>query len=117
MGNYGFGDDAGDTDSGSELTKIPLKSNRKTVAPEKLQEAAEGGADLGFVSREPSKKRSASNQANRRTGRRQTEPQDKFLVTGPKRVLDAFKARCDEQNVPYWRMLEELMGPDGDEQT
>ncbi|MEO1110292.1 MAG: hypothetical protein AAFX90_20460 [Pseudomonadota bacterium] len=115
MGNYGFGDDD-DTDSGSEPTKIPLKSNRKTVAPEKLQEAAEGGADLGFVSREP-KKPSAAKKPPRRAGRRQTEAQDKFLVTGPKRVLDAFKARCDEQNVPYWRMLEELMGPDGDEQT
>ena len=114
MGNYGFGDD--DTDSGNEPTKIPLKSNRKTVAPEKLQEAAQSGADLGFVSREP-KKRPTVKPTPRRAGRRQTEPQDKFLVTGPKRVLDVFKARCDEHGVPYWRMLEELMGPDGDEQS
>ena len=103
MGDYGFGGDR------EEETKIPLKSNRQKVAPEKLQKAAKSGVGLGFVSREP-KERAAPKPSPRRTGIRQTEPQDKFLVTGPKRVLDAFKVRCDERNVPYWRMLEELMG-------
>ena len=99
MGDYGFSDD-----NENETVKIPLKSNRETVAPEELRKAAERGAGLGFVSREPNLKPTP-----RRTGRRKTEPQDKFLVTGPKRVLEAFKARCDNQGVPYWRMIEELM--------
>lgn len=107
MGDYGFGEDQ------PEEPKIQLKSTRRAVAPEKLQEAAESGAGLGFVSREP-KKRITPKTVPRRRGRRQTEPQDKFLVTGPKRVLDEFKARCDEQGVPYWQMLEKLMNPKDD---
>jgi hypothetical protein len=102
MGDYGFGDEP--------PKKVKLKSARKPVTTERLSKAAEVGQDLGFVSREPISYARVSKPKPRRVGRRQTEPQDKFLVTGPKRILDEFKIQCDKAGgVTYWQMIEILM--------
>ncbi len=83
---------------------IPPKSKSKASSAT-IQEVAEAGKSLGFVSREASSSKPA-----RRRGRQQTEPQDKMLVTGPKRVIDAFKDYCDrEGSASYCAGLENLL--------
>ncbi len=93
-GKYGFG-------GGIELPKIVSAKPRAVPDQGALKEAVEAGTTLGFVSREPS--------AKRRPGPKRTEAQDKVSIPGPKRVIDQFRAFCNEQNVTLWEGLELLL--------
>lgn len=93
-GKYGFG-------GGIELPKIDSPKPRVVPDQGALKEAVEAGTTLGFVSREPS--------AKRRPGPKRTEVQDKVSIPGPKRVVDQFRAFCNEQNVTLWEGLELLL--------
>jgi hypothetical protein len=93
-GKYGFG-------GGIELPKIDSPKPRAVPDHGALKEAVEAGTTLGFVSREPS--------AKRRPGPKRTEAQDKVSIPGPKRVIDQFRAFCNEQNVTLWEGLELLL--------
>lgn len=89
-GKYGFG-------GGIELPKVDSPKPRPAPDQRALKEAVEAGATLGFVSREPT--------AKRKPGPKRTEAQDKVSIPGPKRVIDQFRAFCNEQNVTLWEGL------------
>lgn len=93
-GKYGFG-------GGIELPKVDSPKSRVVPDQGALKEAVEAGTTLGFVNREPS--------AKRRPGPKRTEAQDKVSIPGPKRVIDQFRAFCNEQNVTLWEGLELLL--------
>jgi hypothetical protein len=93
-GKYGFG-------GGIELPKTDTPKPRIALDQGALKDAVEAGTTLGFVSREPS--------AKRRPGPKRTEAQDKVSIPGPKRVIDQFRAFCNEQNVTLWEGLELLL--------
>ncbi|WP_162559573.1 hypothetical protein [Tritonibacter mobilis] len=107
MTDYGFGSNG--------VPKVELKSTRKPVEPDKIQRAVEEGEELGFVPRSPSKKttkRQSSDTAPVPTSgrrRKKTEPQGKILITGPERVMQRFRDLCDDRDLPYWKVLEELL--------
>lgn len=93
-GKYGFG-------GGIELPKIDSPKLRPAPDQRALKEAVEAGVTLGFVSREPITKR--------KPGPKRTEAQDKVSIPGPKRVIDQFRAFCNEQDVTLWEGLELLL--------
>ena len=89
---------------------LPIPQKNKTKASTAtIQKVAKAGQNLGFVSRETSPTKSV-----RRRGRRQTQTQDKILVTGPKQIIDAFKEYCDREESPsYCAGLGELLSKNG----
>ena len=94
-GKYGFG-------GGIDLPKTtPALNPRPKVDRSSLTEAVKAGADLGFVSREPT--------ARLKPGPKRKEPQDKVSIPGPKRVVDDFRAFCLSRNLTLWQGLELLL--------
>ena len=94
-GKYGFG-------GGIELPKIDHPKPRPAPDQSAVKEAVEAGVTLGFVSREPAA-------AKRKPGPKRTEAQDKISIPGPKRVIDQFRAFCNEQNLTLWEGLQLLL--------
>lgn len=91
--SFGFGDDE---------VQLPKMVKKKPAKAANVQLAVQEGEKLGFVDRGGSKKR--------KTGPKQTEPQGKITVTGPKRVLGRLQSFCDERGgVAYWQAIEELL--------
>lgn len=95
MSKYGFG-------GGVKLPEPAAPKTRKTVDPGALEQALAAGEELGFISREASAPK-------RKPGPKRTEPQDKVSIPGPKRVVDAFRNYCTEENVTLWQGLEQLL--------
>lgn len=94
-GKYGFS-------GGIDLPKTTSKPKpRPQVDRNSLSEAVKAGADLGFVSREPS--------ARLKPGPKRKEPQDKVSIPGPKRVVDDFRAYCRARDLTLWEGLERLL--------
>ena len=94
-GKYGFS-------GGIELPKTtPGPKPRSKVDGNSLSEAVKAGADLGFVSREPT--------TRLKPGPKRKEPQDKISIPGPKRVVDDFRAFCSSRNLTLWQGLELLL--------
>ena len=99
MSKFGFSDSIKEPPA-IELPK-PAKSGKKPDKA-KVAKAVAAGKDLGFVSRE-------GQGTVRRTGRKRTEPQGKLLIAGPERVIEQFRAYCDQEGVSYWAGLEVLL--------
>lgn len=95
MSKYGFG-------GGLDLPP-PSRSSRAraNVEPDSLEKAVEAGKSLGFVCREGS--------TRLKPGPKRKEPQDKVSIPGPKRVVDEFRAFCQEGNLTLWQGLELLL--------
>ncbi|WP_425106613.1 hypothetical protein [Ancylobacter sp.] len=107
MSKYGFPDDEGEA---PPIISLPNpKPKAQKPEPALVAEAVKAGQELGFVPRElPAAERSVK--APRRPGRRRVEPQDKLLVTGPARVIEAFREFCEQENASsYWVALEMLL--------
>lgn len=94
-GKYGFS-------GGIDLPKtIPVSKPRPKVDGSSLSEAIKAGAELGFVSREPT--------TRLKPGPKRKEPQDKVSIPGPKRVVDDFRAFCSMRDLTLWQGLELLL--------
>jgi len=94
-GKYGFS-------GGIDLPKTtPSPKPRPKVDGSSLNDAVRAGADLGFVSREPT--------IRLKPGPKRKEPQDKISIPGPKRVVDNFRAFCSTRDVTLWQGLELLL--------
>jgi hypothetical protein len=94
-GKYGFS-------GGIDLPKtIPSPKPRPKVDGSSLNDAVRAGADLGFVSREPT--------IRLKPGPKRKEPQDKISIPGPKRIVDDFRAFCLTRDVTLWQGLELLL--------
>lgn len=94
-GKYGF-------TGGIDLPKTkPVPKPRSKIDGSSLSEAVKAGADLGFVSREPT--------TRLKPGPRRKEPQDKVSIPGPKRVVDDFRAFCSKRDLTLWQGLEFLL--------
>lgn len=94
-GKYGFS-------GGIDLPKTtPTAKPRPKIDGSSLSEAVKAGADLGFVSREPT--------TRLKPGPKRKEPQDKVSIPGPKRVVDDFRAFCSSRNLTLWQGLELLL--------
>jgi len=75
------------------------------VPKEAVLAAVKAGQGQGFVSRQVQ-----AETPRRKPGPRRVEPQDKLMVTGPKRVLDRIREKADAMGgVPYWQALEALL--------
>ncbi len=98
---YGFG--AGER-GGIELPKITPRP-KHLVAPDALTGAIEAGKALGFVAREVAPEA----EQRRKPGPRRIEPQGKVGIVGPQRVIEAFRAFCDQEDVTLWEGLERLL--------
>ena len=95
MSKYGFG-------GGIELPQPSKDSKaRPKVEPDSVEKAVEAGKSLGFVSREVS--------TRLKPGPKRKEAQDKVSIPGPKRVVDEFRAFCQERNITLWQGLELLL--------
>ena len=91
---YGFG-------GGIELPVPTQFKPRVQVDEAALRSAVEAGERLGFVAREPASKR--------KPGPKRTEVQDKVSIPGPKRVIEAFRTYCTDENLTLWQGLELLL--------
>jgi len=91
---YGFG-------GGIQLPKQDAAPPQSPQERPDLSKALKAGNDLGFVSREPS--------IRRKPGPKRTEPQDKVSIPGPKRIIDRYRAFCQERNLTLWQGLEYLL--------
>ena len=98
---YGFGAAEG---GGIELPKVAPRPKR-SVAPDALTGAVEAGKALGFVARDAA----PGAEPKRKPGPRRVEPQGKVGIVGPQRVIDAFRAFCDQEDVTLWEGLERLL--------
>lgn len=86
------------------LRLAPAKADTP-VPKEAVLAAVKAGQGQGFVSRQVQTEAS-----RRKPGPRRTEPQDKLMLTGPKRVLDRLREKADAMGgVPYWQALEALL--------
>lgn len=86
------------------LRLAPGKAN-SPVPKEAVLAAVKAGQGQGFVSRQ-----TQVDAPRRKPGPRRTEPQDKLMLTGPKRVLDRLREEADSMGgVPYWQALEALL--------
>jgi len=75
------------------------------VSKEAVLAAVKAGQGQGFVSRQVQ-----VDAPRRKPGPRRTEPQDKLMLTGPKRVLERLREKADSMGgVPYWQALEALL--------
>lgn len=82
----------------------PAKAD-SPVAKEAVLAAVKAGQGQGFVARQMQ-----AEAPRRKPGPRRTEPQDKLMLTGPKRVLDRLREKADAMGgVPYWQALEALL--------
>lgn len=107
MSKYGFSDDEDEPPPIISLPSPKPKAQKPEAAL--IAEAVKAGQELGFVPREPPAAERPV-KAPRRPGRRKVEPQDKLLVTGPARVIEAFRDFCERENASsYWVALEMLM--------
>ena len=96
-GRYGFS-------GGIDLPKTkPAAKLRPRVDGNSLSDAVKAGADLGFVSREPTS-------ARLKPGPKRKEPQAKVSIPGPKRVVDDFRDFCSTRDLTLWQGLELLLG-------
>lgn len=110
---YGFG----------KIDLPPPVPGRRTPQPgsETLEQAVEAGKSLGFVDRTPARApvpdvpKEAVSPSRRKPGPKRREPQDKLSIPGPKRVIDAFRTYCAEQDLTLWQGLERLL--DSQERT
>lgn len=91
---YGFG-------GGIQLPKQTAAPPQRPQEHPDLSKALKAGNDLGFVSREPS--------TRRKPGPKRTEPQDKVSIPGPKRVIDRYRAFCNDRNLTLWQGLDALL--------
>lgn len=95
MSKYGFG-------GGIDLPQPSGSSRaRPKIEPSSVEKAVEAGKSLGFVSREGS--------TRLKPGPKRKELQDKVSIPGPKRVVDEFRAFCQERNLTLWQGLELLL--------
>lgn len=95
MNKYGFS-------RGIELPQTtPERPARRKVDTESLSQAVQAGNEMGFVSREPTRRT--------KPGPKQREAQDKVSIPGPKRVTDAFRNFCRERDLTLWEGLELLL--------
>lgn len=95
MSKYGFG-------GGIELPQLSeAPRTRRKAEPDSVGRAVEAGKSLGFVSRE--------GPTRLKPGPKRKEPQDKVSIPGPKRVVDDFRAFCQERDITLWQGLELLM--------
>lgn len=94
-GKYGFGGGI-DLPSSTPEPKKRIKTDHQAVA-----RAVEAGNELGFVSREPSRRL--------KPGPKRREAQDKVTIPGPKRVIDEFRGFCTERDMTLWEGLEMLL--------
>ncbi|MGV8952477.1 MAG: hypothetical protein ACOH2M_15325 [Cypionkella sp.] len=86
------------------LRLAPIKAD-SPVPKEAVLAAVKAGQGQGFVSRQ-----AQADAPRRKPGPRRTEPQDKLMLTGPKRVLDLLREKADAMGgVPYWQALEALL--------
>ena len=95
MSKYGF-DGGIDLPNPSESSKT-----RPKAEPGSVEKAVEAGKSLGFVSRDAS--------TRLKPGPKRREPQDKVSVPGPKRVVDKFRAFCQDRDLTLWQGLELLL--------
>lgn len=94
--SYGFDNLPMDT------LQLPKAVHQTNVPSPAMNNILQAGAELGFISRETTKRR--------RPGPRRTEAQDKITVTGPKRVIDQLKAYCDSKgSISYCDAIAELL--------
>ena len=115
--NYGFDIDFDDLSAAKPLTravptppKSKAKPKPKPVTKPKARRAPKPSQDavaksMGFTSREPS----APVLLKRRRRIQHDEPVDQLSVRGPVRVLNAFIAHCEADNLSYWEGLEALL--------
>ena len=94
MSNYGLDED-------DDFTPPQLPKRATKAAKDVVQTAIKAGNDIGFVPRSVPEKK------DRRFLNK--EPQGKILVTGPERVLDKLRAMSIQNNVPYWKVIEDLL--------
>ncbi len=103
MSKYGFGEE--------EIAPIALPKARRQSSrpePEAVRASVEEGRALGFVPREGAPEPAA--RAGRKPGRRKGEPKTQILISGPTRVLDAFRDYCEAEEVAYWEAIERWLG-------
>mgnify|MGYP004540961331 CR=1 FL=1 len=98
---YGFG---GGQRGGIALPKISSKP-KSHVAQDALTGAIKAGEALGFVARGAAPEA----EQRRKPGPRRVEAQGKVGIVGPQRVIDAFRAFCDQEDVTLWEGLERLL--------
>jgi hypothetical protein len=107
MSKYGFDEEEQVADPAKAI-QLPKPKAKVTdrPAPAEVREAIKAGEKLGFVSREPIESRQS-----RKPGRRKAlEPQDQLLISGPQRILEAFRDYCDAHKISsYWAGLEKLL--------
>ena len=103
----------GFTPEDDDLPQLKPTSKPLRLAPAKVDTpvpreavlaAVKAGQGQGFVPRQVQ-----AEAPRRKPGPRRTEPQDKVMLTGPKRVLDRLRDKADAMGgVPYWQALEAL---------
>lgn len=87
--------------------------------PETLDQAVQAGRSLGFVARDPAVEggpdvpKETAPPVRRKPGPKRREPQDKLSIPGPKRVIDAFRGYCAEEDLTLWQGLERLLEAGG----
>lgn len=101
MSKYGFGDDT------TQIKLPPPKPAAPKPSPTAVADAAKVGEGLGFVPREPQHPPPPPTAGRRR--KRGTEPQDKLFLSGPARVIQAFRDHADAAGLAYWEALESLL--------
>jgi len=111
MSKYGFGDD-------EDIAPIALpKARRQSPKPEPaaVRASVEEGRSLGFVPREGTAQ--PAPRAGRKPGRRKGEPKTQILISGPARVIDAFRDYCEADELTYWEAIERWLSTDDTETT
>lgn len=98
---YGFGDD-----NTTQIKLPPPKQAKPKPTPAAVADAARAGEGLGFVPREPQSSPAAPVGRRRK---KETEPQDKIFISGPARVIQAFRDHADAAGLTYWEALERLL--------
>ena len=89
-------------DGGIDLPNPSESSKTRPKAePGSVEKAVEAGKSLGFVSRDAS--------TWLKPGPKRREPQDKVSIPGPKRVVDKFRAFCQDRDLTLWQGLELLL--------
>ena len=108
---FGFSDMATDdetigveTDANGAGLSIPagLVDKARSNGPRNRVGSETDGRSNGFADR------SGTGEA-RRPGRKRTEPQGRLSMTGPTRVLDAFRDHADEHGGTLWEALDDLL--------
>lgn len=93
--SYGFGDKT------TGVVQLPQQPREAAPIKPALSQVLQAGAELGFVSREATR---------RKPGPRRMEAQDRITVTGPKRVIDRLKAYSDTMGgVSYCEAIDALL--------